>query len=159
MKKTQISNKVPNPPLDFTRLDKDSFVRQLEIEQIYRVKLNENPAEFRYKMMELVSQIHLNRPDLLCKCGSADIRIMTDVEADEHTTARYVNRVREISTIAQHRARIDYSEFSPMMKAAAEHMDRVITAESIVSQRKLAKEMQTRRLLAIGREKPNRHED
>lgn len=135
-------------PLDFESLNKGDVITESQLEQIYQLERRKDPDRFRLKMLALREDIERARPDLLCRCDGADVRIMTDQEAEEHTWERFAHAVRSMGRNAKRRAVIDRSAFDDTQTKIAESRDRAATMLALTTRKELAKAEREKRLLA-----------
>jgi hypothetical protein len=141
-------------PLDFDTLKKGDVIAETQLEQIYQVNRRKEPDKFRLKMLTLREDIERARPDLLCRCDGADVRVMTDQEAEEHTWERIGHAVRSMGKNTKRRAVINRSGFDDVQMKTAESRDRASTMLALSTRKVLARANREARLLAAPKKKP-----
>ena len=140
-------------PVDFNLIEKNSDITQESIECAYSIKYLDDPKRYSFKQMELMSLITHMRPDLLgnVRCLNQGLRIMTDLEADDHLDKRYRIGIYNLISIAQKRGGLDRSEFDEARLAKCASLDGALSATVLTAKAELRKH--SRMLAALARPK------
>lgn len=115
-------------PLDFDGLAKGQVLSEEMLSAALSLKPRDG-TRWAFGLLALQQQIQ-ERLGFIAKIDGAQIRILTDLEADEWTANNITLGVRRLVRNTERRQLIDRSSFSGEEKAAAECRDRIAVATS-----------------------------